>query len=102
MARLTSDSRAEANQTLEDSDDRDTRRGNARLRELCAPAPLMTATSPVELRCMTRWPTMIEVPSRACSDCQGSGYVPAQADDRDRLVVECPTCSGTGLREQAA
>ena len=51
---------------------------------------------------MRRWPTKMEVPSEACSDCQGSGYLPALPDDRDRLVVECPTCSGTGLREQAA
>ncbi len=41
------------------------------------------------------WKTRHEVEEGACTECQGSTYVPAYLD-HERMVKECPTCEGSG------
>ena len=41
------------------------------------------------------WRRQHDLTDDACPECQGSCYVPASIQ-RDRIVIECPECAGTG------
>jgi DnaJ-class molecular chaperone len=41
------------------------------------------------------WKTRHDLAEDACPECQGSTYVPSRTSE-ERMVEECPKCSGTG------
>jgi excinuclease UvrABC ATPase subunit len=45
---------------------------------------------------VSAWGKPHEIAEGACSECQGSCFVPADAVDTDRLVRPCEACAGTG------
>jgi DnaJ-class molecular chaperone len=44
------------------------------------------------------WAEPHELEIDVCRHCQGSGYVPAEAGDEERLVQPCEKCKGKGKK----
>lgn len=43
---------------------------------------------------------VVQIQARACMDCDGSGVVGGDPDDRPSTSATCPTCGGVGAVEQ--